>query len=210
MLEGGAARPSRPAIAHRSGVAARDHGVGFRWLTGRFVIRTVASHILSGQPAMVTYRAEVKMRKLATVRKIAEIKPHNNADALELAVVDGWQCVVKKGDFNAGDLVIYFEVDSVLPVLPVYEFLRKGCYVKKDWLTKGEGFRLKTIKLRGEKSQGLVLPYNISPEVVKRLPYCIRSSLEPTGAVRCLFSCQDVYETRAKAAELVGIFNMLI
>lgn len=98
------------------------------------------------------------MRKLASIREIAEIKVHPNADALELAIVDGWQCVVKKGEFKAGDLVVYLEVDSVVPIRPEYEFLRKGCYVKKDWLPEGEGFRLKTIKLRGQISQGLVLP----------------------------------------------------
>lgn len=95
------------------------------------------------------------MRKLATIRKIAEIKPHTNADALELAIVDGWQVVVKKGEFRQGDLAVYFEVDSVLPVHPEFEFLRKSCYVNKDWV---EGFRLKTIKLRGELSQGLLYP----------------------------------------------------
>lgn len=94
-------------------------------------------------------------RKLATIRQIAEIKEHTNADTLEIAIVDGWQVVVRKGEFNAGDLVVYFEVDSVLPVLPEYEFLRKCCYVKRDWI---EGFRLKTIRLRGEKSQGLIVP----------------------------------------------------
>lgn len=97
------------------------------------------------------------MRKLASIREIAEIKPHTNADALELAIVDGWQCIVKKGQFKVGDFVIYFEVDSVLPVREEYEFLRKGCYTKKDWLPEGEGFRLKTIKLRGEISSGLLL-----------------------------------------------------
>lgn len=102
------------------------------------------------------------MRKLATIRQVAEIKPHTNADSLELAIVDGWQCIVRKGEFKVGDLVVYFEVDSVLPVQDQFEFLRKGCYVKKDWLPEGEGFRLKTIKLRGERSQGLVVPVESS------------------------------------------------
>lgn len=97
-------------------------------------------------------------RKLASIRQIKEIKPHTNADSLELAIVDGWQCVVKKGEFKAGDKVVYFEVDSVLPVCQKFEFLRKCCYVQKDWLPNGEGFRLKTIRLRGELSQGLVVP----------------------------------------------------
>lgn len=93
-------------------------------------------------------------RKLASIRQIKEIKPHTNADSLELAIVDGWQCVVKKGEFIPGDVVVYFEIDSVLPVRPEFEFLRKCCFVDKDWIT---GFRLKTIKLRGERSQGLVM-----------------------------------------------------
>jgi len=97
------------------------------------------------------------MRKLASIRQISEIKVHPNADAIELAMVDGWQCVVKKGEFIPGDVVVYFEVDSVLPVREEYEFLRKGCYRKADWLPEGEGFRLRTIKLRGEYSQGLLL-----------------------------------------------------
>jgi RNA ligase (TIGR02306 family) len=98
------------------------------------------------------------MRKLASTRIIKEIKEHTNADSLELAVVDGWQVVVKKGEFSPGDYVTYFEIDSVLPIKEEYEFLRKCCYIKRDWLPNGEGFRLKTIKLRGELSQGLVLP----------------------------------------------------
>ena len=94
------------------------------------------------------------MRKLASIREISEIKVHPNADALELAIIDGWQCIVRKGEFVAGDLVVYFETDSVLPIRDEFEFLRKSCYVKKDWI---EGFRLKTIKLRGEISSGLLL-----------------------------------------------------
>lgn len=97
------------------------------------------------------------MRKLASIRQIKEIKKHPNADALELAIVDGWQCVVAKGKHKAGDVVVYFEVDSILPVKPEFEFLRKGCYIKKDWLEAGEGFRIRTIKLRKEISQGLVM-----------------------------------------------------
>ena len=53
---------------------------------------------------------------------------------------------------------MYFEIDSVLPVRPEFEFLRKSCGVKRDWLPGGEGFRLKTIKLRKQISQGLLIP----------------------------------------------------
>jgi len=95
------------------------------------------------------------MRKLASIRKIKQIKEHKNADALEIAVVDGWQCIVKKDEFKEGDLGIYFEIDSFLPIREEFEFLRKSCYKK---MGDKEGFRLKTVKLRGEISQGLILP----------------------------------------------------
>jgi RNA ligase (TIGR02306 family) len=96
------------------------------------------------------------MRKLATIRQISEIKQIPNADLLELAIIDGWQAVIKKGEFKVGDLVVYCEIDSFLPIIPEYEFLRKNCYRK---LSDGsEGFLIKTVKLRGQLSQGLVLP----------------------------------------------------
>jgi len=101
------------------------------------------------------------MRKLASIRKISEVLEHPNADALELAVVDGWQCVVAKGKHKAGEDIIYFEIDSVLPVWPEYEFLRKSCHIKKDWLPEGEGLRIKTIRLRKELSQGLVMAIDV-------------------------------------------------
>lgn len=118
-------------------------------------------------------------RKLATLRNISDVRPIEGADAIELVIVDGWQVVAKKGDFSPGDLCVYFEVDSVLPIKPEYEFLRKGCYVKKDWIAKqypathptGEGFRLKTIKLRGQISQGLVtkLPHEVSMHILANI-----------------------------------------
>jgi len=95
------------------------------------------------------------MRKLASVRKIKEIKPIKNADNLELAIIDGWQAVVKKGEYKLNDKIIYCEIDSFLPIKPEYEFLRKCCYKN---IGNSEGFRIKSMKLRGELSQGLVLP----------------------------------------------------
>lgn len=98
------------------------------------------------------------MRQLASIQRISAVEPHPNADLLEIATVLGWKVVVKKGEFKPGDLCVYLEIDSVLPVRPEFEFLRKSCHVKRDWLPGGEGFRLKTIKLRGQLSQGLVIP----------------------------------------------------
>ena len=94
-------------------------------------------------------------RKLATIREISKLSPIEGADLIELAHIDGWQCVVKKGDFKAGQYCVYFEIDSFLPIREEFEFLRKSCYKK---LADGrEGFRLKTIRLKGQLSQGLAL-----------------------------------------------------
>lgn len=98
-------------------------------------------------------------RKLATLRRVKELLPIEGADLIEVAIVDGWRVIVKKGEFKAGDLCIYCEIDSFLPVREEFEFLRKSSYKK---LADGsEGFRLKTIKLRGQISQGLLLPTSI-------------------------------------------------
>jgi RNA ligase (TIGR02306 family) len=107
-------------------------------------------------------------RKLAAIRKVNEIIPIEGADMIELVMVDGWQCVVKKGEFKPGDLGVYFEIDSFLPIEDRYEFLRKSSYRKiPDQLQgqRGEGFRLRTVKLRGQLSQGLILPLGLFPEI---------------------------------------------
>lgn len=94
------------------------------------------------------------MRKLATIRKIKELKPIKNADRIEIAVIDGWESVVKKGEFKIGDEVIYIEIDSFIPHT-LAPFLSKGITPMEY---KGiTGRPLKTIKLRGKISQGLIL-----------------------------------------------------
>jgi len=105
------------------------------------------------------------MRKLAIIQKISGVKPIIGADAIELVLIMGWQCVSKKNEFKQGDLCVYFEVDSFLPVDERYEFLRKTSYRNNEFM--GEGFRIKTITLRGELSQGLALPLSAFPEISK-------------------------------------------
>lgn len=96
-------------------------------------------------------------RKLATIRKVAAIEPIPKADRIVVATVDGWKLVTQKSNnFQVGDLVVYFEIDSFLPIHPAFEFLRDSSYKNVEGL--GHGFRLKTIKLRGQISQGLILP----------------------------------------------------
>lgn len=96
-------------------------------------------------------------RKLASVRQILSLEPIPEADLIETATVDGWKVVVQKAiGHKVGDLVCYFEIDSFLPVCEQFEFLRKSSYRNVPGL--GEGFRLRTIKLKKQVSQGLIIP----------------------------------------------------
>lgn len=92
--------------------------------------------------------------KLASLEVIKSIKPHPNADLLEIAHVLGWQTIVKKGEFQEGDKIIFIVIDTILPDAPWSEFL-------KDKKNPDKPIRLRTIKLRGEYSQGLVLPLSV-------------------------------------------------
>ena len=94
------------------------------------------------------------MRKMATLRKIDNILPIEGADAIEAAVVGGWKVVVKKGEFAVGNLAVYCEIDSWIPT-ELAPFLSKGKEPREYEGLKGE--RLKTVKLRGQLSQGLLL-----------------------------------------------------
>lgn len=91
-------------------------------------------------------------RQLASIQRVKEIVPIQGAGSIELARVLGWQVVVKKGEFSVGDLGVFFEIDSVLPRRAWSEFL-----FKKEKETETT-FRLRTIRLRGALSQGLLLP----------------------------------------------------
>jgi RNA ligase (TIGR02306 family) len=98
-------------------------------------------------------------RKLATIRVISQLKPIKDADLIEVAVIDGWEVVVKKGEFSVGELCVYFEIDSWIPT-ELAPFLSKGKEPKEYQGIKGE--RLRTIKLKGQISQGLVLPLSLA------------------------------------------------
>jgi hypothetical protein len=98
-------------------------------------------------------------RKLASIRRISDIQPIEGADMIELAIVDGWKVVVAKNvGHRINDLVVYCEIDSFLPIREEFEFLRKSSFKK---MGDQEGFRLKTIRLRGQVSQGLILPLSV-------------------------------------------------
>ena len=103
------------------------------------------------------------MRKLASIQRIWNIEPIEGADRIELASVLGWKCVVNKAKFNKGDLAVYFEVDSFLPIREEFEFLRSSSYRNSQIL--GEGFKIHTMKFKGQISQGLLLPISIFSEI---------------------------------------------
>ena len=95
-------------------------------------------------------------RKLASIAEITHIKPIEGADAIECAIVNGgWLVVVKKGEYKVGDVAIYLEIDSWVPH-ELAPFLSKGQEPREYNGVKGE--RLRTIRLRGQISQGLLLP----------------------------------------------------
>ena len=103
------------------------------------------------------------MRALVTIQRVKEITPIPDSDFLETAHIMGWQCVVKKGEFQTGDLGVYFEVDSFIPVEERYEFLRNSSY--RENVDNGKGFRIRTAKMRGQLSQGLFLRMAVFPEL---------------------------------------------
>lgn len=114
-------------------------------------------------------------RKLATIRKIAAIEPIEGADAIEVAVVDGWKVVVKKDEFALDSLAVYFEIDSWIPT-ELAPFLSKGKEPREYEGVKGE--RLRTVKLRGQLSQGLLLP--IPEDTIKGAGHLIAEGLDVT------------------------------
>ena len=112
----------------------------------------------------------VANRRLVTFRTVDAIEPIEGADAIEVAVIGGWKVVTKKNEFKPGDPCVYFEIDSFLPDgVPAWQFLVD----KSSRMFEGaKGHKLRTIKLRGQVSQGLilrvdqlpVLSYVLSPE----------------------------------------------
>lgn len=91
------------------------------------------------------------MRKLASIQRILKTEPIPGADSIEKATVLGWELVIKKGEFKPGDLCVYCEIDSQLPERAEFEFL------------KPRGMRIKTVRLRGQISQGICFPLSILP-----------------------------------------------
>lgn len=109
--------------------------------------------------------AETLDRDLATIATISSIKPIEGADSIECVRVRGWDVVVGKGEFQIGDTVVYIEVDSFLPLShPVFAFLApRGVRTDEQG---NEGHVLKTARLRGQYSQGIVFKPGLFPELL--------------------------------------------
>jgi len=91
------------------------------------------------------------MRKLASIQVIENIAPIPDANVIRVASVLGWKVVIKEGQFQIGDRCVFVEIDSVFPPKPEFA----------DFLKRSN--RLKTIRLRGQVSQGVCLPLGILP-----------------------------------------------
>lgn len=95
-----------------------------------------------------------ELRSLVHIEKVISIEPIEGADRIELATILGWKCVVKKDEFKVGDLCAYVEIDSCVQTsFKPFEFL-------KDKADKFGFYHVKTMKLRGVFSQGLIIPYS--------------------------------------------------
>ncbi len=120
---------------------------------------------------------EQESRKLVTIRQIIALDRIPGADTIDVATIDGWKVVVKKGEFVVGEDCLYFEIDSFLPESdPRYRFLMKSSRMFEGV----RGHKLRTIKLRGQMSQGLALPLDAFPELM------IPASLEERALLRDL------------------------
>jgi len=108
------------------------------------------------------------MRKLASIQTVNAVEPIPNADAIEKIRVLGWWVVVKKGEHKPGDKLVYCEIDSLLPERPEFEFLRASSFKPSQSdaggaVTLPAGFRIKTVRLRGQVSQGICFPLSVLP-----------------------------------------------
>ena len=126
-------------------------------------------------------------RKLASIVEIESCEPIPDTERLSVATMKGkgWNVVTGRDEFHSGDLAVYFEIDSYLPIEDErYAFLLDRClrkFVSKSGNILREGIRIKTCKLRGVVSQGLLMPLSQFPEVTSRI---IRYEKEPMGYSR--------------------------
>lgn len=103
-------------------------------------------------------------RKLATLQRIESLSPIPGADRIELLKMEGlaWQCVVQKGFHDVGGRVVFFEIDSFLPAsAPQFDFLERDFREYEGKM----GARVRTIRLRGQLSQGIAIQASEFPQL---------------------------------------------
>lgn len=124
------------------------------------------------------------MRKLASVCKIAASEPVPDSDRLSVVRLQDkcWRVVTGRDEFKPGELCVYFEIDSALPADDGrYAFLRERClrkFVTKSGALLKECIRIRTAKLRGVVSQGLVMPLDKFPEVTDCVVFNYRTGAD--------------------------------
>lgn len=134
-------------------------------------------------------------RKLASIQIIKDVNPIPDADSIEVARILSWDVVVRKGEFQKGDKIVYFEIDSFLPSSEKYSFVGKKRInpITLNTANETEGYRLATAVLRKQVSQGLALKFN---------------ELDPTPASLTLgelVSVLDEMPVGSDVTELLGV-----
>jgi len=102
---------------------------------------------------------------LASIQKVISVEPIEGADKIEKIGVLGWQIVAKKGEFKVGDACCYIQIDTICPEIPYFEFLRE------------RKFRVRTIKLRQQISQGLILSIKDCCKITDQ-PFLIKEGVD--------------------------------
>lgn len=143
-------------------------------------------------------------RHVATIQKIAELSPIKGADRIEIATILGWTCVVQKGRFAVGDLCIYIEIDAFLPSHfwdPIFPLPNNTLRVQGGL----EGKSVSVVKLKGQKSFGLVLkPEDFpSPFSEQLREYALGESVQNLLGV-------SVYSPEILHPEGIGLFPYFI
>ena len=130
-------------------------------------------------------------RKLASVQKIAAIKPIEGKDRIVLAQVEGWEVIVSK-NFKVGDLCVYFEIDSILPDIPLFATIKKR-----------SNLRIKTMKMGGVISQGFVISLQEVEQAAKavkeKLPKKLKEGMNLTKILHVEKYEEDVMNNRQNA-----------
>ena len=129
-------------------------------------------------------------RKLATVRQISTISDIPGKDRIALAMVDGWSVIVQKAEFRPGDLCVFFEIDSVLP--------------DAEWCSFLKDHRIRTMKMAGCLSQGIVFPLSIMENYGELI--CGNGDPEDNSIIGFYYNNKPIYfEVGLDLTDIIGV-----